>query len=256
MAFYKPLIRTLSATVLICFCLPVVASDVLKLYGPGGPAPAMKEAAQVFNKTFGIEVKVQAGPTGQWLEQAKIDADFIYSGSENMLSDFARAMPGLFELAEAEPLYLRPLAILVRPGNPQNISGFKDLLRSGLRVLTVAGAGQVGLWEDAAARTGDIQMVRSLRRNLLFPEPANSALARQQWLNEQSIDAWLIWNIWQVSNSELADLIEVEEPWRTYRGTDIVLTERGRTNPKAQQFVQFLQSKVARDIFAKWGWQS
>jgi len=165
-------------------------------------------------------------------------------------------MPGLFELAEADPLYLRPLAILVRPGNPQNIRGFKDLLSPGLRVLTVAGAGQVGLWEDAAARTGDIQMVRSLRRNLLFPEPANSALARQQWLNEQSIDAWLIWNIWQVSNSELADLIEVEEPWRIYRGTDIVLTERGRTNPKAQQFVQFLQSKVARDIFAKWGWQS
>jgi len=256
MTFYKRLIRTLLVTVLIFFCLPVVASDVLKLYGPGGPAPAMKEAAQVFNKTFGIEVKVQAGPTWQWLEQAKIDADFIYSGSENMLSDFARAMPGLFELAEAEPLYLRPLAILVRPGNPQNIRGFKDLLRPGLRILTVAGAGQVGLWEDAAARTGDIQMVRSLRRNLLFPEPANSALARQQWLNDQSIDAWLIWNIWQVSNSELADLVEVEEPWRIYRGTDIVLTERGRTNPKAQQFIEFLQSKAGQAIFIKWGWQS
>jgi len=255
MILHNSIIRTILTTLLVLFCLPVVANDVLKLYGPGGPAPAMKEAAQVFNKTFGIEVKVQAGPTRQWLEQAKNDADFIYSGSENMLSDFARAMPGLFELAEAEPLYLRPLAILVRPGNPQNISGFKDLLHPGTRVLTVAGAGQVGLWEDAAARSGDIQMVRALRRNILFPESANSALARQQWIDDQSIDAWLIWNIWQVSNSELADLVEVEEPWRIYRGTDIVLTERGRNNPKAGQFVQFLQSKVARDIFVKWGWQ-
>jgi len=50
-------------------------------------------------------------------------------------------------------------------------------------------------------------------------------------------------------------LFEVEEPRRIYRGTDIVLTERGQNNPKAQQFVAFLQSKVARDIFVKWGWQ-
>jgi len=190
----------LLACLLAWLCLPVMASEVLKLYGPGGPAPAMKEAAQAFNKAYGIEVEVKAGPTGQWIEQAKADADFIYSGSENMLADFARTMPGLFELAQAQPLYLRPLAILVRPGNPRNIEGFKDLLRPGLRVLTVAGAGQVGLWEDAAARTGDIQMLRALRRNLHFPEPANSALARQQWLDDKSIDAWLIWNIWQISN--------------------------------------------------------
>jgi len=255
MTFFSLTRHWLLTALLACLSLQAIAGDALKLYGPGGPAPAMKEAAQVFNQTYGIVVQVQAGPTGQWAQQAKSDADFIYSGSENMLADFSRLMPGLFELDEAEPLYLRPLAILVRPGNPQKISGFKDLLRPGLRVLTVAGAGQVGLWEDAAARSGDIQMLRALRRNLQFPEPANSALAREQWVNNSDIDAWLIWNIWQISNKELADLVEVERPWRIYRSTDIVLTKKGRNNPKAQQFIQFLQSDAGRAIFTKWGWQ-
>ena len=40
------------------------------------------------------------------------------------MSDFAKALPGAFDLKEAEPLYLRPVAILVRPGNPKGIRGF------------------------------------------------------------------------------------------------------------------------------------
>ena len=70
------------------------------------------------------------------------------------------------------------MAILVRPGNPKRIRGFQDLLIPGVKVLTVAGAGQTGLWEDVAGRTGDIRMVRALRKNIVFPEAANSAAAK------------------------------------------------------------------------------
>ena len=36
----------------------------------------------------------------------------------------------------AHALYLRPVAILVRPGNPKGIRGFRDLLAPGVKVLT------------------------------------------------------------------------------------------------------------------------
>lgn len=74
------------------------AATTLNVYGPGGPAPAMKEAAKAFAAARNIEVNVTAGPTPQWVDKAKSDADLVYSGSENMMSAFANAMPGVFEL--------------------------------------------------------------------------------------------------------------------------------------------------------------
>ena len=173
-----------------------------------------------------------------------------------MLSDFAKALPGAFDLKSAEPLYLRPVAILVRPGNPKKITGFRDVLAPGIKVLAVSGAGQNGLWEDVAGRTGDIGMVRAFRKNLILPEAANSAEARKRWTEQTDIDVWLIWNIWQVANPALAQLVEMDEPFRIYRDSGVVLTHKGAAQPQAKAFVAFLQSPAGQAIFAKWGWKT
>jgi accessory colonization factor AcfC len=69
---------------------------VLKAYGPGGPAPAMREAAKVFGTRKGITVEITAGPTPAWKDQAMKDAELIFSGSEYMMTDFVRKdLPGL-----------------------------------------------------------------------------------------------------------------------------------------------------------------
>lgn len=123
-------------------------------------------------------------------------------------------------------------------------------------MLTVAGAGQTGLWEDVAGRTGDISMVRTFRKNMVFPEAANSAAAKDQWTQQTDIDAWLIWNIWQVANPELAQVVKMDEPFRIYRDAGVVLTTRGKDKPQARAFVEFLQSAAGQKIFAKWGWDA
>ena len=135
------------------------AQDTLHVYGPGGPAPAMKEAAAAFEKKSGIKVEVTAGPTPQWIEKAKSDADIIYSGSETMMTDFVFALDGRIAHSEVHPLYLRPLSILVRPGNPKKITGLNDVLAPNMKILVVNGAGQNGVWEDMAGRKGDINTV-------------------------------------------------------------------------------------------------
>jgi accessory colonization factor AcfC len=239
---------------LLCFVLPGWARDVLHVYGPGGPAPAMKEAAQAYGKAHGIEVIVVAGPTPQWADQARQDADVIFSGAENMMTSFVATLPGLFALDEAQPLYLRPAAILVRPGNPKRIRGLRDLLKPGVRVLTVAGAGQTGLWEDVAGRRGDIRTVRALRANIAFPEAGNSAEARQRWQDDATLDAWLTWNIWQTTNPTLADVVALEPDYRIYRDIAVVVTRHGKHTPHAAGFITFLGSAEGARIFRKAGW--
>ncbi len=232
------------------------AQVVINVYGPGGPAPAMQEAAKAFGAANSLTVNVTAGPTPQWVEKARQDADVVFSGAENMFTDYAKALPGAFDLKDAYPLVLRPAAILVRPGNPKNIRGFRDLLAPNVRILTVAGAGQIGLWEDVAGRTGDIAMVRAFRKNMVFPEAANSGAAKEQWTQQKDIDAWLIWNIWQVANPDLAQLVPLDEPFRIYRDAGVVLTRKGKTEPQAAAFVEFLKSADGQKIFAKWGWDA
>lgn len=228
------------------------AAEPLHVYGPGGPLPAMKEAAAEFGRAHGIAIEVTAGPTSQWIDRAKADADLIFSGSEVMMSDFISAMPDV-DAGSVHALYLRPAAILVRPGNPEHISGVADLLKPGRRILVVNGAGQQGLWEDVAGRLGDIDSVRAFRANIA-KFAANSGEARQSWINDKSIDAWLIWTIWQAANPTLADQVAVEPQFAIYRDTGIALTKRGEARPEAKEFAVFLGAPAASAIFAKWGW--
>ena len=229
------------------------AAEPLHVYGPGGPYPAIKEAAAVFGNAHGIDVYVTAGPTGKWLDQAKGNADVIYSGSESMMSDFVTAFGGQIEDKAVTPLYLRPATILVRPGNPGHIGGIADLFKPGHKILVVNGSGQGGLWEDVAGRVGDIGAVKALRANI-GRFAATSADAKQIWTTDTSYDAWLIWNIWQVANPTIADQIAIEPEYRVYRDTGVAVTRRGAEKPEAAEFAAFLASADGAKIFAKWGW--
>lgn len=226
----------------------------LKAYGPGGPAPAMREAAKVFGSKKGITIEITAGPTPTWKDRAMKDADLIFSGSEYMMTDFVRRdLPGLIDAATIRTLYLRPSAILVRPGNPKQLGGVKDLTRPGIKILVVEGAGQVGMWEDVAGRTGDVRLVEGIRRNIAF-FAANSGEAKKLWNSDLSYDVWLIWSIWQKEDPAAADLIHTEKENTVYRSCGIATTNRSENKVIAKEFSDFLQSAEGQKIFVRWGW--
>ena len=246
-------LRKLLVTLSLAACsLSTLAA--VQVYGPGGPAPAMQEAAKQFQKNTNIQVNVTAGPTPKWAEQAKQNADVIYSGSEAMMSDFENTFASQIVKDSIEPLYLRAAAIVVRPGNPKNIKGFKDLARNNHKVLVTHGAGQVGLWEDIAGRSGDIQLLKGVRKNIAS-YAANTAVAKETWTKDSSYDAWVVYNIWSVANPELGQLVAIEPELVIYRDTGVALTQQGVANKEAAQFVQFLKSNQAKAIFQKYGWK-
>jgi accessory colonization factor AcfC len=229
---------------------------VLRVYGPGGPAPAMREAAKVFGEKKGIKVEITPGPTPTWKDQAMKDADLIFSGSEYMMTDFVQKdLPGLIDTSTIRTLYLRPSAILVRPGNPKDIKGIKDLAKPGVRILVVQGAGQVGMWEDVAGRTGNVKLVDEVRRNIGFFAP-NSGEAKKLWASDLTYDVWLIWTIWQKESPASADLINIEPESTIYRSCGIAITNRSEKKVMGKEFAAFLQSTAGQTIFVKWGWMA
>ncbi len=229
---------------------------VMRAYGPGGPAPAMKEAAKIFGEKRGISIEVTAGPTPTWKDRAMQDADLIFSGSEYMMTDFIQKdLPDLIDKLTVHTLYLRPSAILVRPGNPRKINGINDLSKPGNKILVVQGAGQVGMWEDVAGRTGKIEVVDGVRNNIGAFAP-NSGEAKKLWANDPSFDAWLIWTIWQKESPASADLVKTEPENTIFRSCGIAITNRSELKPLAKEFVDFLESAEAGEIFVKWGWMA
>lgn len=213
----------------------------------------MKEAAATFEKETGIAVEITAGPSSKWMEAAKAEADAIFSGSQNMMDDFV-AEHGTIVEDSVTPLYLRPSAILVRKGNPDSIGGVRDLIERNLKLMVVDGAGQVGMWEDLIGRTGKIEDMAAFRANI-DELAANSGAARDLWVEDETFQAWLIWNHWQIDNPDIADMVPTEPELTIYRDTSIAITEKGEGNDEVSAFVDFLNSEAGEVIFNQHGWQ-
>ncbi|GAC1567960.1 MAG: AcfC family putative adhesin [Vulcanimicrobiaceae bacterium] len=228
----------------------------LHVYGPGGPAPAMRAVAIDYEARTRTHVELVAGPTPQWKPRALADADVIFSGSENMMTDFTTQLPGLIAEATIEPAYVRPASILVHPGNPKKILGLRDLFTPGVRVMIVQGAGQTGMWEDLAGRGPHaLSNVRALRKNIVT-YAGNSAVALAAWTGPNPPDAWIIYNIWQIAHPDVAAVVPIEPEFALYRDAGIALTTRGLTNADAKKFYDFVLSADGARIFATWGWST
>jgi len=239
----------------ILWSASALAGEVVHVYGPGGPFPAMHAAAQAFEKSHpGVTVEVVAGPLPKWRKQALDDADIVYSGSENMMTDFLTAMPGLIDEKSIIPAYLRPAVILVHPGNPLRIRNFRDLLKPGVTVMVVQGAGQTGLWEDIAGKTGSLQSIRDLRRNIVYFAP-NSADALQRWTSPQAPDAWIIYNIWQIAHPQVAEIVPLGPHHVLYRDMDLSLTQNGKGKTGVEEFYRFVLGPQGKEIFQRFGWR-
>ena len=210
------------------------------VYGPGGPAAPMVEAAAAFEKLTGETPHIKFGFTPQWSESASKNADLIYAGSEHMMDTMLATFPALRQ-ETVRAIYLRPVGILVRRNNPKRISGLKDLIERKIPVMVVSGSGQVGLWEDVIGRTGHIDHFKKFRSNIVFTAPY-SGKAKQRWIKDKSIEAWLIWNHWQIDHPDInADYVPLEKAFRIYRPLTVGLTTKREKQIGRTPFREFFK---------------
>lgn len=246
----KKLLLTLTA-LLVYPAAMFAQKDTLYVYGPGGPYAPIEECATVFGKKYNLFVKVTAGPEDLWIEKAKQNADLIYGGAEYMLTAFEMKHPGMINKTTRTSLYERGAAILVRPGNPKNIRSLKDITKTGISILDVNGAGQLGMWEDIA---GQKEVIGDLQKNIK-QSFANTALGIAGWKADPGFDAWITYESWHYRLKDLTEIVNLPRSLNVYRGTPVAITTMTPQKDMATKFINFMQTKEGHTIFKKWGWK-
>ncbi|MCW1361054.1 AcfC family glycoprotein adhesin PEB3 [Campylobacter sp. US33a] len=240
----------------ICALTLSIANADINLYGPGGPHTALKDVANKYAEKTGVKVNVNFGPQATWMEKAKENADILFGASDQSALAIASDFGEDFNASKIKPLYFREAIILTQKGNPLKIKGLKDLANKKVRIVVPEGSGKsntsgTGVWEDMIGRTGDIKTIQNFRSNIVAFAP-NSGSARKLFA-ENKADAWITWIDWSKSNPDLGSVVAIEKDLVVYRTLNIVAKEN--SDKEVYDFIAYLESKEAKEIFKKYGWR-
>lgn len=236
----------------LCFAEEPQQKPLLKVYGTEDPFPAIRIAGDAFAAREGIRVQVVSEPSTSWVKTAQKDADVIYSSSENVMDDYNDRL-GIIDADTVTTLFLRPAALIVRPGNPKKIKGIKDFISRDLKVIIVNGQGQVAMWEDIIGRLKDVEALREFRKHIAFTARTTSE-ALQYWKNHEEVDAWLTFNTWAKHEDVKGDLVPIGKDLVMYRSMGAAVTTITNQRELALKFIEFLKSAESQKIFKAEGW--
>ena len=227
---------------------------VIRLYGACGPQNALREVADAWERRKGLSVKITCGPEPSWSQKAQDDADIIWGTSEQSMTAFLQSFPS-FPSADVVPIYLRPAIIAVKTGNPRRIQRFEDLLQPGIRIVVTEGSGiantsGTGTWEDIAGRLGNLEDVKSFRRNIVAFSTGSGASFKA--FKELDADAWITWPEWAVDNPNVLQAIPISSNRSIWRDLNIALSTSA--DPQAASFIEFLVSDEAQKLMRSAGY--
>lgn len=216
-----------------------VSTRVLRVYGPGGPHHVIKECAQLFSARHGVIVQVKPHDLKQQLDE---DVDIYYGGAEYMLEDFALRNPGVLDITTLENLHPRRIGILVREGNPLKIMGTEDLREEGVDLLDVQ-------LENMRHLHGAPSGLSSNIRHFAY----TGQQGVNAWRSSPELDAWVTYKTWHLALEAESDFIEIPGA-AGLRYTPMALTQQTPHRQEAMNFISFLKSAEARQIFKEHGW--
>ena len=227
---------------------------VIRLYGACGPQNALRKVADAWERSNNLRIRITCGPEPSWSRQAQVDADIIWGTSEQSMTAFLQSFPS-FPSADVVPIYLRPAIIAVKTGNPRRIQKFEDLLQPGIRIVVTEGSGiantsGTGTWEDIAGRLGNLEDVKSFRRNIVAFSTGSGASFKA--FKELDADAWITWPEWAVDNPNVLQPIPISSNRSIWRDLNIALSTSA--DPQAASFIKFLVSDEAQKLMRSAGY--
>ena len=217
-------------------------SRILRVYGPGGPHHVIEECAALFQERHGINVEVVKALPYNLDQRLSEDGDLYYGGAEYMLEGFDRRNPGVLDMASVVKLHPRRIGIMVRKGNPLCIDGVEDLKMDAVGLLDVK---LENMSHFHGAESGLSYNIRKFEYT--GKQGANA------WLTTPEVDAWVTYKTWHLTLQDESDFVAIPGDVGL-RYTPMAITQRTQYTHEAKQFIAFLQSDEARQIFEQHGW--
>ncbi len=234
---------------------PAAFAESLLIFAGAASKPPTEEAAALFTRNTGVDVKITFGGSGFVLSQMKLArrGDVYFPGSSDFMEKAKREK---LVLPETEKIvaYLIP-AINVQRGNPHRIQSLRELLKPGLR-LAIAEPKSVclGIYAvEVIERNLTPEERKQFRKNLATT--VESCEKTANIISLKAVDAVLGWEVfqyWDPQRIETVLLKPAEIPRIGYLPAAVSKFAQDRN--RAEKFVQFLTSPESKAIFKKYGY--
>ncbi|UCG49546.1 MAG: molybdate ABC transporter substrate-binding protein [Phycisphaerales bacterium] len=227
-------------------------SAELVLYCGAGIRPPVDEVIAAFEKQEGVKVVPDYAGSEVLLSKIKVHrrGDLYMPGDKYYVDKAEEA--GM--ISSRRPVFYWIPTILVRKGNPKNISGLVDLQKPGLKV----GLGDPNAC--AIGRTADMLLSKtgisreSLKENLVYQSLTVNELGVQ--IQAGSLDAVIVWDAMARYYAEYGDQIAIRREQNVISTVDIGVLKFSKDSELAERFIAFITSGAAGEIFAKHGYET
>jgi molybdate transport system substrate-binding protein len=232
---------------------PAVNKEITVFAGSASKPP-LDEAAKIFEKQTGIKVYITYGGSGTVLSQMELSksGDVYIPGSPDFM--IKAETKKIIDPATTKIIaYLIP-AIAVQHGNPSHIASLSDLAKPGIKV----GIGNpssvcVGLYAIEILEYN--HLLAEVNKNIITQAPSCDATATLISLKLDDINAVMGWDVFHFWDPAKIDVVYLK-PEQTPRIAYIpaAISTFTKDSESSTEFVNFLVSKPAMDIFSKWGY--
>lgn len=214
--------------------------------------PAMEETIKAFSRETNVEVIAHYGGSGDLLSQMKLSGmgDIYLSGSPDFMEKAKKG--GLVEPDSIRIVaYLVP-AIIVQKGNPKRITSLENLASEDVQLIIAnPRVVCVGLYAVEIFEANDLSALIKPR----IKSFAESCARTANTIALGGADAAMGWRVFQHWNPERIETVLLKPEQIPRIGyIPIAVARLSKNKPAAEQFITFIISPAAKQIFRKWGY--
>ncbi len=225
----------------------------LLVFAGAANMPPLTEAARLYEKRYGVKVRLTFGGSGVVLSQMKLTrkGDVYVPGSDDYMDKALKE--GLIDPKSVRVICWLTPAIIVPKGNPKGIKSLQDLTKPGIRV-GIAAPGSVCLGDVAKEILEQTGLWEKIRPNIVVEAKDCADLAVQLKLG--LVDAIIGWDVFVYWYPDTPmDIVPIPPEVLQVRHIPAGVTVFAWDKKEAQRFVNFLASNEGKACYARCGYR-
>lgn len=224
----------------------------LHVFAGAANLPPLTEAARLYEKRYGVKVRLTFGGSGVVLSQMKLarKGDVYVPGSDDYMEKAIKDR--IIDPKSVRVISWLVPVINVPKGNPKGIKSLHDLAKPNIR-LAIATPGSVCLGDVAVEILRKAGLWDKVKPNIVMQAKDCADLAAQIKLG--TVDAIIGWDVFAYWYPDTPmDNIPIPSDVLRVRHIPAGVTVFARDKKEAQRFVNFLASKDGKRCYAQCGY--